>query len=75
MDKRPFFGQIAETGQKVVQRCTLFDSIDQLLGGGFLHLDVGKEFLPGILQAGPEEIDNIVDDEESVVIMLGGTDI
>ena len=37
-----------------------------------MHLNVGKEFLPGILQAGPEEIDNIVDDEESVVIMLGG---
>ena len=38
-----------------------------------MHLNVGKEFLPGILQAGPEEIDNIVDDEESVVIVLGGT--
>ena len=38
-----------------------------------MHLDVGKEFLSGILQAGPEEIDNIVDDEESVVIMLSGT--
>ena len=38
-----------------------------------MHLNVCKEFLPGILQAGPEEIDNIVDDEESVVIMQGGT--
>ena len=38
-----------------------------------MHLDVGKEFLSGILQACPEEIDNIIDDEESVVIMLGGT--
>ena len=38
-----------------------------------MHLNVGKEFLSGILQAGPEEIDNIVDDEESVVIMLGCT--
>ena len=57
------------------EKHTLFDSIDQLLGGGFLHLNVGKEFLPGILQAGLEEIYNIVDDEESVVIMQGGTDI
>ena len=40
-----------------------------------MHLNVGKEFLPGILQAGPEEIDYIIDNEESVVIMLGGTDI
>ena len=40
-----------------------------------MHLNVGKEFLPGILQAGPEEIDYIIDNEESVVIMQGGTDI
>lgn len=57
------------------EKHTLFDSIDQLLGGGFLHLNVGKEFFPGILQAGPEEIDYIIDNEEAVVIMLGGTDI
>ena len=46
---------------------------EQFLCGGFLHLDVGKEFLAGILQAGAEKIDHIVDDEEAVVVTLGGT--
>ena len=36
----------------------------------FLHLDVGEEFLARILQAGPEEIDRVVDDEEAVVVVL-----
>jgi hypothetical protein len=52
---------------------TLSDAVEQRLSRGFLHFDVGKEFLSGILQAGPEEIDHIVDDEKSVVIVLGGT--
>ena len=37
-----------------------------------MHLDVGEELLAGILQAGPEEVDHIVDDEETVVVALGG---
>ena len=51
----------------------LSDAAEQRLSRGLLHLDVGKEFLSGILQAGPEKIDHIVDDEKAVVIVLGGT--
>ena len=36
-----------------------------------MHLDVGEELFTGILQAGPEEVDHIVDDEETVVVALG----
>ena len=38
-----------------------------------MHLDVCKEFLAGVLEAGSEEIDHVVDDEETVVVVL--TDI
>ena len=37
-----------------------------------MHLDVGEELFAGILQAGPEEVDHIIDDEETVVVALGG---
>ncbi len=36
---------------------------------GLLHLNVGEEFLAGIFQGGSEEIDRIIDDEETVMIM------
>ena len=39
-------------------------------GRGLLHADIGEEFLAGILQAGSEDIDHIVDDEEAVVVTL-----
>ena len=35
-----------------------------------MHADVGEELLSGILQAGPEDVDHIIDDEEAVVIPL-----
>ena len=35
-----------------------------------MHADVGEELLSGILQAGPEDVDHIIDDEEAVVITL-----
>ena len=49
---------------------TLSYSIDQLLGGGFLHFDVGEEFLASVLQAGTKEVDDIVDDKKTVMIAL-----
>ena len=36
---------------------------------GLLHLNVGEEFLAGIFQGGSKEIDRIVDDEETVMIV------
>ena len=48
----------------------LSDFIQQFLGRGLLHADIGEEFLAGILQAGPKDIDHIVDDEEAVVVSL-----
>jgi hypothetical protein len=35
-----------------------------------LHANIGEEFLSGIFQRGPEDIDRIVDDQETVVVML-----
>ena len=35
-----------------------------------MHADVGEELLTGILQAGTENVDYIVDDEEAVVVSL-----
>jgi hypothetical protein len=35
-----------------------------------LHADIGEELLSGIFQRGPEDIDRIVDDQETVVVML-----
>ena len=35
-----------------------------------MHADIGEELFAGILQRGPEEIDHIVDNEETVMIML-----
>ena len=58
---------------KDVVKMLFSDAVEQRLSRGFLHFDVGKEFLSCILQAGSEEINHIVDDEKSVVIMLGGT--
>jgi hypothetical protein len=34
-----------------------------------LHLDISEEFLAGIFQRGTKEIDRIVDDEETVMIV------
>ena len=34
-----------------------------------LHLDIGEEFLASIFQGGSKEIDRIVDDEETVMIV------
>ena len=39
-----------------------------------MHADVGEELLAGILQAGPEYVDHIVDDQETVVIPLADVD-
>ena len=46
------------------------DIAEQILGGGFLHTDISEEFLAGILQRGSEDVDHVVDDEETVVVML-----
>ena len=35
-----------------------------------MHADIGEEFLSGIFQRGPEDIDRIVDDEEAVMVSL-----
>ena len=35
-----------------------------------MHADIGEEFLAGIFQTGPEDIDRIVDDQETVVVSL-----
>ena len=35
-----------------------------------MHADIGEKLLAGILQRGPEEIDHIVDYEETVVVSL-----
>ena len=48
----------------------LSDFIQQFLGRGLLHADIGEEFLAGILQAGPKDVGHIVDDEEAVVVSL-----
>ena len=53
---------------------SLSDNTEQILWGGLLHLDVGEEFFAGILQAGSEEVDHIVDDQESVVVALAVVD-
>lgn len=34
-----------------------------------MHLDIGEEFLASVFQRGTEEIDRIVDNEETVMIM------
>ena len=39
-----------------------------------LHLDIGKELLAGIFQACTEQIDHIVDNQETIVAMLAGVD-
>ena len=36
---------------------------------GLLHLDIGEEFLASIFQGGSKEIDRIVDDEKTVMIV------
>ena len=41
----------------------------------FLHLDVGKEFLAGILQTGTKEIHHIIDNQEAIVVALRGVNI
>ena len=35
-----------------------------------MHADIGEELLAGIFQTGPEDIDRIVDDQETVVVSL-----
>ncbi len=49
----------------------LSNVIKQLHCWSLLHFDIGKEFFPSILQAGPKEVDRIIDNEETVVIALG----
>ena len=39
-----------------------------------MHADVGEEFLACVLQAGTEDIDHIIDNQETIVIMLAGVD-
>ena len=39
-----------------------------------MHADIGEEFLSGIFQRGPEDIDRIVDDQETVVVPLTDVD-
>ena len=39
-----------------------------------MHADVGEELLAGIFQAGPKDIDHIVDNQEAVVVPLADVD-
>ena len=39
-----------------------------------LHADVGEEFLACVLQACAEDIDRIVDNQETIVVVLTGID-
>ena len=39
-----------------------------------MHADVGEEFLASVLQAGAEDIDCVVDNQEAVVIALAEVD-
>ena len=52
----------------------LSDIVKQFRSWGLLHLDVGKELFSSILQAGPKEVDHIIDNKEAVVIALAATD-
>ena len=47
---------------------------EQFLGRGLLHADVGEELLSSIFQTGPKDIDNIVDNQETVVVPLTDVD-
>ena len=49
--------------------------VQQSCRWGFLHFDVGEEFLASVLQTGTEEIHHIVDDQETVMIALRGVDV
>ncbi len=40
----------------------------------FLHFDIRKEFLASVLQTGTEEIDDVIDDQETVMVMTAGID-
>ena len=51
----------------------LFDVIEQFRCRSLLHADVGEEFLACVLQACAEDIDRIVDNQETIVVVL--TDI
>ena len=39
-----------------------------------MHADVGEEFLACVLQAGTEDIDRIVDNQKTIVVMLARVD-
>ena len=49
--------------------------VQQINCWSFLHLNVGKEFLAGILQTGAEEIYHIVDNQKTVVVALCGVNV
>ena len=46
------------------------NSAQKFVSRSLLHLDVGEKFLASILQAGSEDVDHIIDNEEAVVITL-----
>ena len=52
-----------------------FYIVQQSCRWGFLHFDVGEEFLASVLQTGTEDIHHIVDNQETVVIALRGVDV
>ena len=51
----------------------LSDDTQQFCCRGLLHADVGEELLACVLQACAEDIDRIVDNQETIVVVL--TDI
>ena len=57
-----------KNGRLTTKNRALSDIVEQIRGWGLLHADVGEEFLASILQAGPKDVDYIVDDEKAVVI-------
>ena len=63
-----------KNGRLTTKNRALSDIVEQIRGWGLLHADVGEEFLASILQAGPKDVDYIVDDEKAVVIALAVID-
>ena len=54
--------------------CSLSNIIQQFRCWGFLHSDIGEEFLARIFETGPEEIYHIVDDQKPVMIPFADID-
>ena len=52
----------------------LSDITEQISCRCFLHFDVGEKFLASVFQTGSEDVDHVVDDQETVVVALAVVD-